>query len=519
MSAATAGPAPRAGAGPVLCDIYLRLSDARYEEAFSGREDRLRKEAARRGWDVAQVVTENDLREDGSVKPASAWKKRRIRTPGGRVQLRVIRPVFRAELDRLAEGRIHALLAEDLDRVVRDPRDMEDLIEACELSGGSAASVSGSLQLTEGGTAHERSNARTAVNYAAKASEDTARRVRERRAILAGQSWAGGPRPYGFQVERGTEKYHRNLVVDEAEAAELRRVYADVLDRGISLAACARDLRQRRVPTVRGGPWSAEILSHVLRKPAIAGLAVKEGELVPAPWPAIVPRERWEALCRLADEWRGRNGNEPKWLLSGFARCGVCQATVKVNGRASYGTSYQCRAAQHVRRAAAALDQYVSQTLCAVLDRDDRGELLRPAPADPEGAAAARARRARLKAIGRARRDLLDMQRLGEISRAELSPQLRALAEEAAVIERALASTGEADPLAEFRPAARGGRTARQVWDSLDVARRRAVAQVMLTAVTINRAPGRGGAPGAHPIDEAVELAGNGWTWQGPAAA
>jgi len=515
-------PAPAAGAAPVLCDLYLRLSDARTEEAFSGREGRLRADAARRGWTVAAVVIENDLREDGTPKPASAWKKRRIRTPSGRVRLRVIRPRFREEVDKLATGRIGALLAEDLDRVVRDPRDMEDLIEACELSGGSAVSSSGSLNLIEGGDPLTKAAARMAVTMAEKGSADTARRVKERRAILAGQSYGGGRRPYGYRVKKGTEKYHRNLVIDKAEAAVLRRVAADVLDLGITLAACARDLRERGVPTVTGAAWSAETLRVVLRKPAIAGLTKKEGELVEAPWPPILPRERWEALCRLFDERRGQNGNEPVWLLSGFARCGVCQGTCKVNGggRAKGGHSYQCRArrqdgvpGQHVRRNAPRLDAYVAETLCGVLDRDANGDLLRPAPA--EGADLTTLRR-QMSGIQRGRTESRRLHREGLMTAAELADDLRRYGEQLSAVARLLEATAEADPLPEFRPEARGGRTAAQVWATLPIARRRAIAQVMLTSVTINRQPARGGA-GPHPIDEAVVLAGNGWAWPGPA--
>ena len=54
----------------------------------------------------------------------------------------------------------------------------------------------------------------------------------------------------------------------------IQAVAADMLDRGISLKAIARDLRERGVPTVTGAAWSAKTLREVLIKPAVAGLAV-----------------------------------------------------------------------------------------------------------------------------------------------------------------------------------------------------------------------------------------------------
>ena len=42
-------------------DLYLRLSDARLEEALDGREAKLRARAAGLGWAVHRVIVENDM--------------------------------------------------------------------------------------------------------------------------------------------------------------------------------------------------------------------------------------------------------------------------------------------------------------------------------------------------------------------------------------------------------------------------------------------------------------------------
>ena len=66
--------------------------------------------------------------------------------------MRVYRPGFRSIIDDLDAGRANALLAEDLDRVLRDPRDAEDLIDCVQSTGANVDSLSGSLRLTNGGT-------------------------------------------------------------------------------------------------------------------------------------------------------------------------------------------------------------------------------------------------------------------------------------------------------------------------------------------------------------------------------
>src|SRR5579871_4523585 len=117
-------------------DLYLRLSDPA-EEALDGREARLRAEAARLGWTVHRVVVENDTDPAGRPLPASAYKRKRFVTPAG-TTLRTVRPRFASMLADLESGAANAILAEDLDRTMRQPRDGEDLLDAVELSGASA---------------------------------------------------------------------------------------------------------------------------------------------------------------------------------------------------------------------------------------------------------------------------------------------------------------------------------------------------------------------------------------------
>ena len=298
-----------------LTDLYLRLSDLRNEEALDGRVDKLRAEAGRIGWTVHRVVIENDMvvNGGGKLRPASAWKRKKITTPSGRVELRTIRPGFRSVLDDMMSG--VNLLAEDLDRMVRQPRDGEDLLDAVEMSGTSARSLSGSLTLTDGGTDAERMTARIMAAVASKSSADTARRVASARERLAGQSYQGGRRPFGFRIAGGTEQYHRNLVIDDAEAAVIRDAAEGILDRGISLKAAARDLRDRGVPTVTGAAWTASTLRDVLSKPAVAGLAAHRGELRPAPWPAILERDQWEQADRAVRRTQDRH--EQRAALAG----------------------------------------------------------------------------------------------------------------------------------------------------------------------------------------------------------
>lgn len=61
--------------------------------------------------------------------------------------LRVIRPEFRKTLKFFQQDGADVLIAYDLDRATRDPRDLEDLIDAKVLHGFGVLSVTGSLRL------------------------------------------------------------------------------------------------------------------------------------------------------------------------------------------------------------------------------------------------------------------------------------------------------------------------------------------------------------------------------------
>lgn len=473
--------------------IYLRLSDFRGEaDGFEPRERRLREEVARLGGTVARVAIENDLTKaaNGRSRPASAFKRRKIVTPSGRTEERVIRPAFRSVLNDITAGRA-SLMAEDLDRAVRDPRDLEDLLDACAASGGSARSLTGTLTLTDGGQGGEIDIARVMVMVANKASRDNARRVKAKRADLAeAGSYGGGRRPFGYEPDPSAPKYRKTLIQVPAEAAEIEKA-ADQIMADVSLKAIARDWRERQVPTVTGTAWTAETLRDVLCKPALAALVpVRDGEgrreLRPANWPAILERDRWEALVTKIEE-RGREygaastGNEPAHLLSGWARC-HCGAPVKIGGGGG-GRSYVCTAHAHLRRASAASDRWVTAHVIARLERDDAAHLLAP---PPRPGVDAHALREEEKLLAKTAERQATMHALGEINDAELRAGSAARKRRLEAIRAALAATDAPDPLAEFR-----GRDAREVWESLSMPRKRAVAAAVCQ-VTFRPATRRG---------------------------
>jgi DNA invertase Pin-like site-specific DNA recombinase len=472
------------------CDLYLRLSDLRNEEAFDKRIAKLRSLANTLGWPVHRVIVENDMApaKDGKLRPATAFKRKKIMTPSGRYELRTVRPGFREILDDITTGRVNAMLAEDLDRVVRDPRDLEDLLDACAQRKAHARSLSGSLTLTEGGTEAERSMARVMVAMANKASADTARRVAEGRERNWGASYQGGRRPFGYAVAKDTTHLKRTLMIVPDEAELILKWADQILNQDVSRKAILREIRENDIPSASGGEWNGKTLKQVLTKPTVAGLAAYKGQLKPAPWPYILEKDIWERLCEklsgpLADT---SSGNEPKWLLSGIAKCGICQdgTTVRATGSGTLRgkTGYQCEKIAHLFRNTKLVDAYVEEIIIRHLNKHGRDILKPPVRTGIDTSEL----RKEAKKIRERKAQHLRLHMRGLINDSDLEESLRDAKDRLAVIDSQLAECDEPDQLAEFRD-----KPAETVWASLPLARKRAIVK-LLADITIMPSARRG---------------------------
>src|SRR5687768_3557285 len=81
----------------------------------------------------------------------SAYKRKRVRLPDGRMAYRVVRPVFEGALEDLKRGltpdgqRLDGLIVYDSDRLTRDNRHLEDCIEVVEHFGRPILDITGTL--------------------------------------------------------------------------------------------------------------------------------------------------------------------------------------------------------------------------------------------------------------------------------------------------------------------------------------------------------------------------------------
>lgn len=285
--------------------VYARLSRDRdgTQTATARQLADCRKYADAKGW---EIVGEH---EDADLSAYSA----KVRRPG-----------FEAVKEAVRAGEADIVLAWKLDRLLRRPRDFEDLWQLCEAAGANVATVTDGIDTSTpmAGLLVPRILSTFAELEGSNLS------IRERRkheeTAKAGKRSGGGHRPFGLSRDWTAE------VADEADA--IRAAVDRILDGG-SMYAVAAEWNARGLRTPTGGEWNSQKLRSMLRSPRLAGLRQHGGEIVgPAVWPAIADPAKHERLRAIMDA-RQAPEREGKYLLTGMLRCGKCGERLYVRRR------------------------------------------------------------------------------------------------------------------------------------------------------------------------------------------
>jgi hypothetical protein len=121
----------------------------------------------------------------------------------------------------------------------------------------------------------------------------------------------------------------------ESEAAQIRACVDDLLVSHKSQREVVAGLRARNVHTSTGGMWTDSAFHRFILYPRLAGLQVKDDQLIPATWPAIITVEQHHQLVALLTKpselkkpTESSGPNRPKYMLSGgLLTCGVMPPT------------------------------------------------------------------------------------------------------------------------------------------------------------------------------------------------
>jgi len=353
---------------PTRAVVYLRISidsTGRMLAVTRQRED-CERIARERGWRIVREYVDN------SISASDARKNR---------------PGYDGIVRAWEAGEFDALLCYDLDRLTRQPRQLEDWIDRAESRGLLLVTANGEADLTTDGG---RMFARVKL---AVARAEVERKSARQKAAARQRADLGRP-PLGVRLTGYTPK---GEIVD-GEAAVVASIFAGFAS-GESLRSLADQLNRRGIVTRRGNRWSPSTVRSMLTNPRYAGHAVYCGAITgkAGGWAPIVSADTFALVnAHLSDPRRVTNrvGTDRKHLGSGLYLC-QCGRPMRSWSGARYRCADGCYA-----RAQVPTDEYILAVVRARLARPDLQGLLAPrtdaaAPLHAE----AQALRARLEVV------------------------------------------------------------------------------------------------------------------------
>jgi len=380
--------------------VYLRISLDRNMDGLAidrQRED-CHKIAADRGWTVVEEYVDQSRSATDKTK---------------------VRPDYDRMVADYAAGRFDAIICYDLDRLTRQPRQLEDWIDAAQDRGLQLVTANGEADLsTDSGRLFARVKAAVARSEVERKSERQSRAHVQR----AEQGRAPkGVRPLGYTTSG-------DIIEHEAAAVhEIFRLFA--IQDGPSIAAIAKGLsglsaanipaslphlpkhsrtlvierNARRAaegkperPVPEDGRWHSSTVLGILRNPRYAGYSVytdrrdragnkrrswhaqilrdPDGEPVLGQWTPIVEPDTWWRVQERLDEPKritNRTGSTArKHLGSGLYLCGLCDKPVVAHSK-----RYRCPDAE-LMRTRDQVDDWVLQVVRARLAVPDLADVI-----------------------------------------------------------------------------------------------------------------------------------------------
>lgn len=442
--------------------IYTRVSSdaAGKGRSVSEQEVDCRAICEREGWDVAEVLTDNDIgasRHSGKDRPA-----------------------YRRLTEVLTKGDVLVMW-----EASRAQRDMKAYVELRDLCAERGVLWSYSGRLYDPSRGDDRFSTGLDALIAEKEAEQTRERVLRAKRSAALEGRPLGRLSYGYRRQinmrtGATEQW----ILDESEAPIVREIYDRVLD-GESLWAITRDLTARGVPAPSNqknaaGEWKAQRMRVMILRPAYAGLMVHKGKVIgKANWEAIATEQEHQRLVAiLTDPARATHrGCEPRHLLTGIATCGVCGSGCKYfHPKSSKSARYVCEKKNCVTRRADRIEDFVQELIVRMAQYQPNF--------DPMSASRSMAGREAFNESVRLRDELKDFARKAHglgISLETLAEYERSIREQIEKAEEIVRNSARSPLLARL-----AGPEAAAQWERMTIIEKRETIRSMMT-VSINR--------------------------------
>jgi DNA invertase Pin-like site-specific DNA recombinase len=323
--------------------IYLRMSLDTTGEGLGIDRQRVECEqvAKSKGWEIVGEYVDNSF---------SASKAK------------VVRPGYEQLMTDLTLNKFEAVICYDLDRLTRQPRQLEDWIDLSRERDIALITANGEADLT---TDSGRMFAGIKIQFARAEVE----RKGERQRVAAKQRAALGKVPKGTRLLG----YETDGSLITAEAKIVRKIFEMFL-KGENIKAICDYLTSAGVPTRWANKgWDTATIRGILTNYRYAGISTyrvqerrEDGtafwaryEAGKGNWNPIVEEQKFRLVqSKLSNPARKTNhvGHTRKYLGSSIYLCGVCKHPLRVNGK-----SYWCPEGNHTHRIAHWIDDFVCE--------------------------------------------------------------------------------------------------------------------------------------------------------------
>jgi DNA invertase Pin-like site-specific DNA recombinase len=290
---ASAQPAGHAG---FRCAIYTRKS------CEEGLEQEFNSLDAQR--EACEAYVRSQRHEGWTLLPAHY-------DDGGLSGGSMNRPALQRLLADIASGWVDLVVVYKVDRLTRSLSDFAKIVEVFDGHGASFVSVTQQFNTT---TSMGRLTLNMLLSFAQVEREVTGKRIRDKIAASKRKGmWMGGSVPLGYEV------WDCKLVVHQAEAALVRRVYQVYLDLG-TVRLAQRHLAAEGITGKGGRALERGALFHLLQSRLYRGEIAHRGQVYAGEHAAIVDIPLWEAVQKQlaqgrAARWSGANASYPSLLV------------------------------------------------------------------------------------------------------------------------------------------------------------------------------------------------------------
>ena len=250
------------------------------------------------------------------------------------------RPALKRLLADIEQGLVDVIVVHKIDRLSRSLMDFAKLVETMEVHRVTFVSVTQSFNTT---TSMGRLTLNILLSFAQFEREVIGERIRDKFAASKARGmWMGGRVPLGYDVR------DRKLVVNEAEAAQVRHLFEVFAETG-SGTETVRRLRAEGFVIKTGKPIDKGDVYKMLHLRTYRGEVAFKGQVYPGEHQAVVPEALWDrahAVLQVSPRARAsQNRQQAPALLKGLL----------------YGTDGRALSPTHCRRRGRLYRYYVAQ--------------------------------------------------------------------------------------------------------------------------------------------------------------